>query len=83
MKPKSQISQPMIAAGQTWRLNDDSTCLIREVGKTLVHYKTFKRNAAGILVRIGNTKVLAKHLMAMKAVLVLEAKSAKVGKSSK
>ena len=72
MKPKSLNVQPTIAAGQTWRLNDDSTCLIREVGKTLVHYKTFKRNAAGILVRIGNTKVLAKHLKSMKAVLVLE-----------
>ena len=72
MKPENRITQPSLATGQIRRLNDDSTCLIREVGKTLVHYKTFKRNAAGILVRIGNTKVLAKHLKSMKAVLVLE-----------
>ena len=83
MKPKSQISQPPIAAGQTWRLNDGSTCLIREVTKTLVHYKTFKRNPAGIPVRLGKTEVLAKHLMAMKAVLVLDVKAAKVGQSLK
>ena len=77
----------MIAAGQTWRLNDDSSCLIREVGKTLVHYKKFKRspgvNPVGIPVRLENRVVLAKHLKVMKAVLVLEAKTAKVGKSSK
>jgi len=74
MQPTSRVSQPIIAAGQTWRLNNETTCLIREVGKTLVHYKTFKRspgvNPVGVPVRLENRVVLAKHLKAKKAVLV-------------
>ena len=83
MKPENRITQPSLATGQIRRLNDDSTCLIREVGKTLVHYKMFKRSPTGIPVRLGNTQVLAKHLKAKKAELVLAVKAAKVGKSSK
>ena len=83
MKPKSRSAQPTIVAGQTWRLNDDSTCLIREVGKTLVHYKTFKRSPTGIPVRLGNKEALAKHFMAKQAVLAHAVKAAKVTKKLK
>jgi len=70
MKLKSRIPAPIIATGQVWRLNDEVTCHIGEVGKRLVHYKMFKGKPVRIPSTLGNLEALAKHLKARKAVLV-------------
>ena len=70
MKLKSRTSIPPLTKGQVWRLNDDVSCHIGEVGKRLVHYKMFKGKPVRIPSTLGNLEVLAKHLKAKKAVLV-------------
>ena len=70
MKLKSRTSIPPLTKGQVWRLNDDVSCHIGEVGKRLVHYKMFKGKPVRIPSTLGNLEVLVKHLKAKKAVLV-------------
>jgi hypothetical protein len=70
MKSKSRIPTPIIATGQVWRLNDEVTCHIGEVGRRLVHYKMFKGKPVRVPSTLGNKEVLAKHLKARKAVLM-------------
>jgi hypothetical protein len=70
MKLKHRTSIPPLTKGQVWRLNDEITCHIGEVGKRLVHYKMFKGKPVRIPSTLGNLEVLAKHLKAKKAVLV-------------
>ncbi|MBI3743119.1 MAG: hypothetical protein HY261_02375 [Chloroflexi bacterium] len=72
MKLKSRIAWPPLTTGQVWRMADDVTCHIGEVGKRLVHYKLFKGKPVRIPSTLGNKEVLAKHLKAKKAVLVQE-----------
>lgn len=69
MKPKKQVSQPAIEAGQVWRM-EGVTCHIGQVGKTLVNYKLLKGDTVRGPSSLGNKEVLAKHLKAKKAVLV-------------
>ena len=70
MKLKSRIAAPTIATGQVWRLNDEVTCNIGEVGKRLVHCKMFKGKPVRVPSTLGNLEALAKHLKSKKAVLV-------------
>ena len=69
MKPKKQVSQPAIEAGQVWRM-EGVTCHIGQVGKTLVNYKLLKGDTIRGPSSLGHKEVLAKHLKAKKAVLV-------------
>lgn len=69
MKAKTPTRPPLIEAGQVWQL-DESTCHIREVGRTLVHYKMCKGTQRGKAVTIANKDALAQFLRTRKAVLV-------------
>ena len=69
MKSKVSVPLPTIAAGQVWRM-EETTCLIGEVGKRLVHYKLFNGKPARMPSTLGNKEVLAKHLRTKRAVLV-------------
>ena len=70
MSLKNGTPRPALTAGQVWRISDEITCHIGEVGKRLVHYKMFKGKPIRIPSTLGNQQTLMKHLKAKKAVLV-------------
>ena len=70
MSLKNGTPRPALTAGQVWRISDEITCHIGEVGKRLVHYKMFKGKPTRIAPTLGNREALEKHLKAKKAVLV-------------
>lgn len=69
MKPKNEIPWPLIEDGQVWQMNE-TTCLIGQLGKKLVHYIMFKGQPTHNAPIVTNKEVLTKHLQEMKAVLV-------------
>lgn len=75
MKVKSPNLSLTFKVGQVWQM-DETTCHIREVGKTLVHYKMFKVTQLGRAASMANKDELAQFLRTRKAVL----SGAKAGK---
>lgn len=70
MKQKQRVTQPALEAGQVWQM-EGVTCHIGQVGKTLVNYKLLKGDTVRGPSSLGNKEVLAKHLKAKKAVLLV------------
>jgi hypothetical protein len=68
IRKRRSVSRPF-EKGQVWEVADSSV-LIAEVGKTLVHYKRFKNMTKGMPTLLTSKRDLEKYLNENQAILV-------------
>ena len=68
-KPKNRVPLPELQTGQIWQM-ENSDVHIRLIGKTLVHYKHYKKGIQRSPVSLTGKVVLEKYLKEHEAVLV-------------
>ena len=66
---KSRVPLPPFETGQIWAMAD-SQLHIRQVGKTLVHYKHYQGKTVRAPVSLTNKAALEKYLIEQKAALM-------------
>ena len=64
-------TDPPFQKGQVWRIGDVNVA-VTSVGKTLVHYKRYRRQSKGIQTTLTSKPNLRKILVSSKAVLIAE-----------
>jgi hypothetical protein len=68
IKPTRAIRQPVLAAGQIWRMAEANLQVVM-VGKLLVHYKLGRQDAVRIPHSCNCIKTIEKYLKQKKALL--------------
>jgi hypothetical protein len=70
-KPGAGTAAITFQQGQLWKVGAE-TVAVTSVGKTLVHYKIYKTQTRGIMVRLTSKLDLEKFLVSRKATPVAE-----------